>query len=122
VGRRSNKEKVSLVPDWDTLEHFLAREWTKAHAQKTPAAARPHSLDETDAENRYILEPAHELTAEKIFDRRWATTCARAKRCRDCAEEYVANHKGNLICKSKAFYPGEKGEASYGRTCSGIGR
>ena len=32
------------------------------------------SLDELDAENRYLLEPAHELTAKKMFDRRWAIT------------------------------------------------
>jgi len=32
------------------------------------------SLDEIDAENRYLLEPAHDLTPAKIFDRRWATT------------------------------------------------
>src|SRR5205809_1057577 len=50
-----------------SLEHFLAREWTKAHAQKRGGGKTVLSLDETDAENRYLLEPAHELTAEKIF-------------------------------------------------------
>src|SRR6266700_543391 len=57
-----------------SLEHFLAREWTKAHAQKRGGGLASFSFDEVDAENRYRLEPAHELTAEKIFDRRWATT------------------------------------------------
>src|SRR6266704_7089138 len=56
------------------LEHFLAREWTRAHAQKRGGGRPLFSLDETDAENRYLREPAHELSAEKIFDRRWATT------------------------------------------------
>ena len=32
------------------------------------------SIDPHDAERRYNLEPAHELTPERIFDRTWALT------------------------------------------------
>ena len=32
------------------------------------------SIDPCDAESRYTLEPAHELTPERIFDRTWALT------------------------------------------------
>ena len=38
-----------------SLEHFLARQWTNAHAQKRGGGKTLHSLDETDAENRYLL-------------------------------------------------------------------
>jgi RNA polymerase sigma-70 factor (ECF subfamily) len=55
-----------------SLEHFLAREWTKARAQKRGGGQVALSLDGVDAENRYLLEPSHELTPDKIFDRRWA--------------------------------------------------
>jgi hypothetical protein len=48
-----------------SLEHFLAREWTKTHAQKRGGGQPLFSLDEMDAQNRYLLEPAGELTAEK---------------------------------------------------------
>src|SRR5438552_2102651 len=34
------------------LQHFLAREWTRAHAQKRGGGQTLFSLDETDAENR----------------------------------------------------------------------
>src|SRR6266498_5100944 len=54
------------------LEHFLAREWTKAHAQKRGGGRSSLSLDERDVENRYLLEPAHDLTARKMFEWRWA--------------------------------------------------
>src|SRR6266850_2390756 len=50
-----------------SLEHFLAREWTKAHAQKRGGGQNLFSLDEMDAEHRYRLEPATDLTAAKIF-------------------------------------------------------
>jgi RNA polymerase sigma-70 factor (ECF subfamily) len=65
-----------------------------------------------DAENRYLLEPAHKLTAEKIFDRRWATTLLDQAMSR-LREECVANHKGDLFGKVESFLSGEKGEASY---------
>jgi hypothetical protein len=33
----------------------------------------PVSIDWQDAEGRYLNEPAHDLTAERLFERRWAT-------------------------------------------------
>ncbi|MGY8639849.1 MAG: hypothetical protein ACKVJU_02000 [Verrucomicrobiales bacterium] len=32
------------------------------------------SLDEKDAEARYLIEPADPMTAERLFERRWAMT------------------------------------------------
>ena len=95
-----------------SLEHFLAREWTKAHAQKRGGGQAVLSLDETDAENRYLLEPSHELTAEKIYARRWATTLLNQAMSR-LREECLATHKGDLFEKVEGFLSGEKGEASY---------
>lgn len=95
-----------------SLEHFLAREWAKARAQKRGGGKAVLSLDETDAENRYLLEPADALTPEKIFDRRWATTLLdQAMSC--LREECIANHKSDLFGKVESFLSGEKGEASY---------
>ena len=95
-----------------SLEHFLAREWTKAHAQKRGGGKTVLSLDETDAENRYLLEPAHELTAEKIFDRRWATTLLNQAMVR-LREECLASQKGDFFEKTQNYLSGEKGEACY---------
>ena len=95
-----------------SLEHFLAREWTKAHAQKRGGGQPLFSLDEMDAENRYLREPIHELTAEKIFDRRWATTLLDQAMAR-LREECLATHKGDLFERVEGFLSGEKGEASY---------
>ena len=95
-----------------SLEHFLAREWTKAHAQKRGGGQTVFSLDEVDAENRYLLEPACELTADRIFDRRWATTLLNQAMAR-LREECMANHKADLFTKVEGLLSGEKGEASY---------
>lgn len=56
------------------LKNFLANEWDKARAAKRGSGQRVISFDESEAEQRYKLEPAHELSADKLFERRWALT------------------------------------------------
>jgi DNA-directed RNA polymerase specialized sigma24 family protein len=95
-----------------SLEHFLAREWNKAHRQKRGGGHSHFSLDEKDAEKRYLIEPGHALTPDKVFDRRWATTLldqAMAK----LRDECIADGKGDLFRKVQYLLPGEKGNASY---------
>ena len=41
-------------------------------AARRGGGRRPLSIDRLDAEGRYAAEPAHGLTAERLFDRRWA--------------------------------------------------
>lgn len=57
-----------------SLNHFLSKERRKAHAQKRGGGQVPLSLDFEYGEERYRLEPAHDLTPEKIYERRWAMT------------------------------------------------
>jgi RNA polymerase sigma-70 factor (ECF subfamily) len=57
-----------------SLKHFQANEWRRATAQKRGGKAAPVSLDLEAGERRFALEPAHELTAERIFLRQWAMT------------------------------------------------
>lgn len=95
-----------------SLEHFLAREWTKAHAQKRGGGCTSLSLDHADAERRYLLEPAHGLTAERIFDRRWATALldqAMARLRQECRE----GRKSELFDSVQGILAGERGDASY---------
>ena len=54
------------------LKNFLANERERARAQRRGGGRMPMSLDTGDAETRYVLEPADNLTPEAIFERRWA--------------------------------------------------
>jgi RNA polymerase sigma-70 factor (ECF subfamily) len=54
------------------LKRFLANEWDRARTQKRGGRHPVLSIDEADAESRYRLEPAHELTAQRIYEQRWA--------------------------------------------------
>lgn len=104
-----------------TLEHFLAREWTKGHAQKRGGGRTVLSRDGADAENRYLLEPSHELTPERIFDRRWATTLldeAMAQLRREC----VDRGKGELFAKLEGLLSGQPSNASYAEIAVALNR
>jgi len=53
------------------LKNFLANEWNKARAQKRGGGKTGLSLDFGSAESLIQIEPFHELTPEKLFERRW---------------------------------------------------
>ncbi|MHC4461828.1 MAG: RNA polymerase sigma factor [Planctomycetota bacterium] len=57
-----------------SLKHFLADERDRTRARKRGGGRKVLSLDFENAESQYALEPAHELTPEKLFERSWALT------------------------------------------------
>lgn len=60
------------------LSRFLRDEWEKLRAEKRGGGRIVLSLDEQDADERYRVEPADELSADKLFARRWAMTVLEA--------------------------------------------
>lgn len=56
------------------LKHYLINERQRARANKRGGGQALIPLDLILAEERYDLEPADALTADKIFERRWALT------------------------------------------------
>jgi RNA polymerase sigma-70 factor (ECF subfamily) len=70
------------------------------------------SLDAVDAENRYLLEPADDLTAERMFDQRWAETLLSQAMIR-LREDYRAEGKALLFEKVEPLLSGDGTEVSY---------
>jgi RNA polymerase sigma-70 factor (ECF subfamily) len=56
------------------LKRFICNWRENAAALKRGGGKPVVSIDLEDAERRYRCEPSHELTAERIFERRWALT------------------------------------------------
>ena len=59
------------------VKHFLMNVWDKDRAFKRGGGLRIVSLnagsfDWDSGESRFLLEPVHELTAERLFERQWA--------------------------------------------------
>jgi len=57
-----------------SFQNYISNETQRAHSLKRGREYEIVSLDWERAENRYRLEPVDYLTAEKIFDARWAMT------------------------------------------------
>jgi DNA-directed RNA polymerase specialized sigma24 family protein len=71
VNREKGKFRAFLLA---ALQHFLANEWDRSQTQKRGGGQAVLSLDALSAESRYRMEPSHDLTPEKLFERRWAIT------------------------------------------------
>jgi DNA-directed RNA polymerase specialized sigma24 family protein len=57
---------------WTAFVHFMAHQRDHDRALKRGGGRRCVPIDMLEAEGRYGSEPAHELTAERLFERRWA--------------------------------------------------
>lgn len=55
-----------------SLRHYLSNERDCAKAQKRGGGSLPLPLDFESGEARFCHQPAHELTAERLFERDWA--------------------------------------------------
>ncbi len=79
-----------------SLKHFLANEWDKTKAQKRGGGQILIPIDVATAESSCGIDPADHLTAEKIFERRWALTLL-DQVLRRLRAEYVRDGKKNLF-------------------------
>lgn len=109
VDRAKGKFRSFLLA---ALKHFLADERDKARAQKRGGGRPLISLDAQEAEERYRLEPAHDLTPEKLFERRWALSLLFAVFDR-LAQDYAEAGKAELFQVIQAFLTPNDGQADY---------
>ena len=116
VGERRGKFRNFLLT---CLKHFLSDERDRAEALKRGGGMSFISLDALETEERDAMEPSDGLTADQIYERRWAQTileCAQER----LREKYAA--KGNLALYEalKGLLLGEKAEASYSEIARGL--
>lgn len=94
-----------------SLKHFLANEWDRRQAAKRGGGHAHIPLDELTAENLYRLEPTHDYSAERVFERRWALTLLEQTLNR-LREELASAGKSALFDALKVYLTGEKAVVS----------
>jgi RNA polymerase sigma factor (sigma-70 family) len=95
-----------------SLEHFLAKEWNRAHRKKREGAHAVISLDGLDAESRYGLEPVDSVTAEALYDRGWAMAVL-DQALTKLREDYSAAGKSELFERLEGILSGDRTDAPY---------
>jgi RNA polymerase sigma-70 factor (ECF subfamily) len=84
------------------LKHFLANEWDRAHRQKRGGGVAPLSLDWQQADAKYQIDPADNLSPDKLYDRMWAVTLLERVLAR-LHEENATGEKARTFERLKPF-------------------
>jgi RNA polymerase sigma-70 factor (ECF subfamily) len=94
------------------VKNFLANQWDRANAQKRGGGLRRLSLDLECGESRLRLEPAHDLTPERLFERQWVLTLLDLV-MRRLQGEYQALGKGGQFEQLKGALTGDRDRLPY---------
>ena len=104
------------------FQNYLSVETLRAHRLKRGGQCQFVSLNLETAENRYRYEPADYLTAEKIFEARWALTLLEHAMA-VIRQEYVARGKESVFDILRAFVETmeSRPEGSYEKAAKALG-
>ncbi|MBI2946411.1 MAG: sigma-70 family RNA polymerase sigma factor [Verrucomicrobia bacterium] len=102
------------------FKHFLSHERDRERALKRGGDRVHISLDELAAEQRYHLEPATQLSPEKLFERTWGTTLLdRVKE--QLREHYQSAGKEERFRQLQCFLPGDYEKRPYAEVARELG-
>jgi DNA-directed RNA polymerase specialized sigma24 family protein len=102
------------------LKYFLANEERRAMAIKRGKGQRLIPLDELHADDRIEIEPADPMTAEMIYERRWALTVLEQVLER-LKNEYGTAGNAALFDSLKELLPDEPGAPSQAEVAARLG-
>jgi RNA polymerase sigma-70 factor (ECF subfamily) len=94
------------------FKRFLSKERDRERTQRRGGGRKLLPLDFEAGERRYSLEPAHEITAERIYEQRWALTLLDRVFVRLRDEFDRAGKQKEFDCL-KVYLTGEAGTPSY---------
>ena len=94
------------------FKRFLSKEHDRERTKRRGGGRKLLPLDFEAGERRYSLEPAHEVTAERIYEQRWALTLLDRVFVRLWDEFDQAGKQKDFNCL-KVYLTGEAGTPSY---------
>ena len=117
VAREKGRFRTFLLV---ALKRFLANEWDRQHAQKRGGGQVHVPLDTELAEQRYQVEPTEGVTADKVYERRWALTLLDQTMAR-LRREFAEAGKQDEFAQLKIFLTAEKGAIGYAEIAAKTG-
>ncbi len=109
VSPRKGKFRSFLLA---SMNHLLCDEHDRLTRVKRGGEHPLVSFDAQSAEERYRLEPADQLTADRIFERRYAIALLEQVLSR-LEEEYSKSGKGRVFAVLRQFLTGDPAEHDY---------
>lgn len=103
-----------------SFKHYLANELDRERAAKRGGHATILSLELERAEDRYASEPRDNLSPDKLFERRWATTLL-DRALSQLSSEFTAAGKSHQFARMSVFLTGEPDVGSYAKTAAELG-
>jgi RNA polymerase sigma-70 factor (ECF subfamily) len=100
--------------------HFLSNRRVYERALKRGGGRPLVSIDQLEAESRLCLEPFHEMTPERIFLRRWATTLLERVMAQ-LQSQAAAKGKSRLFDQLRPLLLGRESAPSYAQISSSLG-
>jgi RNA polymerase sigma factor (sigma-70 family) len=102
------------------LKYFLADEQRRAMAIKRGKGQRLVPLEELRADERFEMEPSDPVTAEMVYERRWALTVLERVLSR-LKDEYRMAGNAELFDSLKQLLPDEPGAPSQAKIAARLG-
>ncbi len=102
------------------LKNFLTNQWHKAQAEKRGGGRGPLSLDFAAGDSRLDLEPSHDLTPERLYERKWALTLL-DRTLNRLGDEYRLHKKGELFENLRPLIGGNRDEGDYAEVAETLG-
>ena len=104
-----------------SFNHFSAKEWRRAGAQKRGGGQAVFSLDLAAGESRFNREPSDELTAERMFERRWALTLLEHTLAR-LRDEFARRQKLEVFEHLKPYLSSDPSTVPYRQIADELGK
>ncbi len=115
--RTKGRFRTFLIAD---CTRFLSHQRARAQAQKRGGDRRIISIDAGDAEARYLREPGHDLTPERLYLRAWALTLLEAVLAR-LRGEYERAGRGDVFQRLKDVLDGGPDALPYAAIAAELG-
>jgi RNA polymerase sigma-70 factor (ECF subfamily) len=102
------------------LKHYLANTHDRARAEKRGGGIAPVSFDADEAQRRYVAEPAHRLTPERLYERRFALALLDGVLA-DLRAQYARRGQGPLFDALKGRVSGAAEERGHEEVAAALG-